>query len=1067
MRPSSFASNNNNNRKNKKKSKSSQLSKRMNRLRQNQQIMQSHIKAPRQKKVVHKQRVNTNVISIDLGTLKTAASNVATGDAFECKGCKSILSKHDELLKQYSEIKLDDEDDSIWICKFCNHINVISVDDEEIPKDETVDYILAPPSSMNEESKSNDKTESQIIFCIDISGSMCVSQQIDAKHSKFKLKGDHLGQDQDDLSQFIDANASHLNRSKSDQQYVSRLQCVQTAVNEQIETISKTNPLYKIGLVTFNNEVTVIGDGMSKHEIITGDKLKNMNKLQEIGSKCIVNNNIGAARDKLCGALWKLQETGQTALGPALVVSIAMASTIPGSQVILCTDGLANIGVGSGEFENSQNNKNKNDKNNIKKPWSMSSDGSSILSGVSHHNHTNINKTSSININKTSSTNINKISSTNINKTSNTNINKTFCWEYDSTNITITTFKPDSALNIQIKMKNSTQPLNVFTAFKHPQIITNSQSSFDNKTINSINFNLYHKISMPNTLLKISNRNFIIKRNCFKLYSICFYEINQPNPNCIDINSFATKPSDATDNTIFKDLSTTTQWTPSPDRDTGETCYEPYQEYVLFDISNIEFTSIGLGILQSISSDTIGTNMTAPRYWNFIFGDKTIIGGNYDSDILYDQYWVIDLYDSNIFTNENTINEPFFNINPLYFQLDTKPSLNRIRMDQIYFGRPEQYLIDISLYRFGQQFVGTERSMFTTWTWIGSKNAAIWDDGTPQNAYLDNQTFKIGQYAQIACKNAINYDINNTPLNTYYLSSINPTTINDQCYGTAGKYGIASGPTIQNCVIDNQIYYPPIAFWIENNNNNNLYDPPNSLIGFNEYCQKNITNVNNFAECIELPSLTKLCDGPPGGIADGQCDSVGPPLGEGAVEVAPYSWECVFENITQINTAYPTATPTITPTKTPITLSPTKPPTINPTITPTLAPYLPGTPSRAPITYTPTSDPSISPTSLTYNPSKTPTIIPSNNPTQTPNIIPTNNPIIEDEPDGTDTPDDKDTIINIYNFNIGLIEIIIAAVICCICCCLLLLLILLKSKKKKSDEESEMISQESQRTFQD
>eukprot|EP01084_Bolivina_argentea_P299402 516089_1 len=120
--------------------------------------------------------------------------------------------------------------------------------------------------------------------------------------------------------------------------------------------------------------------------------------------------------------------------------------------------------------------------------------------------------------------------------------------------------------------------------------------------------------------------------------------------------------------------------------------------------------------------------------------------------------------------------------------------------------------------------------------------------------------------------------------------------------------------------------------------------------------KKNITNVNNFAECIEAPHLTKLCDGPPGGIADGQCDSVGPPLGDGAVIVAPYSWECVFENITQINTAYPTATPTKTPTKTPITLSPTKTPTINPTTTPTLAPYLPGTPSRAPITYTPTSD---------------------------------------------------------------------------------------------------------------
>ncbi len=78
---------------------------------------------------------------------------------------------------------------------------------------------------------------------------------------------------------------------------------------------------------------------------------------------------------------------------------------------------------------------------------------------------------------------------------SNTNINETFCWKYDTTNITITTFKPDSALNIQIKMRNSTDPLNDLANFKHPQIITTSQPSFDNETINSINLNLYHKIS--------------------------------------------------------------------------------------------------------------------------------------------------------------------------------------------------------------------------------------------------------------------------------------------------------------------------------------------------------------------------------------------------------------------------------------------------------------------------------------------------------------------------------------------------------------------------------------------
>merc|ERR550532_3262287 len=98
---------------------------------------------------------------------------------------------------------------------------------------------------------------------------------------------------------------------------------------------------------------------MGQHEIITGDKLNNLEKLKEIGeNKCKINNNIGKAHDKLTDALWKLQETGQTALGPALVVSIAMASSVPGSQVILCTDGLANIGVGSLEIDENQQNQN-------------------------------------------------------------------------------------------------------------------------------------------------------------------------------------------------------------------------------------------------------------------------------------------------------------------------------------------------------------------------------------------------------------------------------------------------------------------------------------------------------------------------------------------------------------------------------------------------------------------------------------------------------------------------------------------------------------------------------------
>ena len=51
--------------------------------------------------------------------------------------------------------------------------------------------------------------------------------------------------------------------------------------------------------------------------------------------------------ESLIGDLNKQAAKGQTALGPALLSSLEVASKgSPGSTVILCTDGLANIGIG-------------------------------------------------------------------------------------------------------------------------------------------------------------------------------------------------------------------------------------------------------------------------------------------------------------------------------------------------------------------------------------------------------------------------------------------------------------------------------------------------------------------------------------------------------------------------------------------------------------------------------------------------------------------------------------------------------------------------------------------------
>ena len=46
--------------------------------------------------------------------------------------------------------------------------------------------------------------------------------------------------------------------------------------------------------------------------------------------------------------LGAIEETGPTALGPAIITSVCMAAEGgAGSKVVICTDGLANIGLGA------------------------------------------------------------------------------------------------------------------------------------------------------------------------------------------------------------------------------------------------------------------------------------------------------------------------------------------------------------------------------------------------------------------------------------------------------------------------------------------------------------------------------------------------------------------------------------------------------------------------------------------------------------------------------------------------------------------------------------------------
>ena len=112
---------------------------------------------------------------------------------------------------------------------------------------------------------------------MDISGSMCVTQPVSGKH---KLKGDNLAALQAQMRQFGDGSEQFISAQERNMTYVSRIQCVKSAIDSQINDMSNGAGQRKLGIVAFNHEVQIIGDGTQAAQTITGDHLNNFEYLQ-------------------------------------------------------------------------------------------------------------------------------------------------------------------------------------------------------------------------------------------------------------------------------------------------------------------------------------------------------------------------------------------------------------------------------------------------------------------------------------------------------------------------------------------------------------------------------------------------------------------------------------------------------------------------------------------------------------------------------------------------------------------------------------------------------------------
>ncbi|KAJ3439133.1 hypothetical protein M0812_15155 [Anaeramoeba flamelloides] len=252
----------------------------------------------------------------------------------------------------------------VWCCEFCDHLNILKDWNKMVkPNEEQTDFLLEEASEKNEKNKDG----RTIIFCLDTSGSMSITTKIEGNKidlSKLRKKttqnqttnsiifdggfgGGSGGGFGEDLGNLGGGFWRQRQQEQQQQQetWVSRLECLQIAVGNQIEELTRESPESKVILVTFNNEVTIHGNNVDNTRIISGGDFMDLDKLKNIGSNYSCTQNVKASGESVIKKLHGLTENGQTALGAAAVIATSIASQKQGSKVFLCTDGLSNIGI--------------------------------------------------------------------------------------------------------------------------------------------------------------------------------------------------------------------------------------------------------------------------------------------------------------------------------------------------------------------------------------------------------------------------------------------------------------------------------------------------------------------------------------------------------------------------------------------------------------------------------------------------------------------------------------------------------------------------------------------------
>ncbi|XP_054455473.1 circularly permutated Ras protein 1-like [Anoplopoma fimbria] len=241
---------------------------------------------------------NPNVLLVSLGKLLSEERAQTTkGDPTSCSECGAVLES--------CYVNMVNE------CYFCQPWELTSTPSMPQCHQDALSWLYP-----NE--KPDCAADGLLLLCIDVSGSMSVTSEV--------IEGGQLV-------------------------HKTRLQFVLEAVLQCVQRLSEQQPDMRVGLITFNNQVTMHGNENLTSHSLSGSELTDRNFLKKTAAGFPTPPPLSQTKDYLQRQVMGLSDGGFTALGPAALLTITIASRQPGSNVIICTDGKANTGLGNLEVE--------------------------------------------------------------------------------------------------------------------------------------------------------------------------------------------------------------------------------------------------------------------------------------------------------------------------------------------------------------------------------------------------------------------------------------------------------------------------------------------------------------------------------------------------------------------------------------------------------------------------------------------------------------------------------------------------------------------------------------------